>query len=240
MYSLEGQHVVIIGGGSGMGLATAIHAHKLGAKVTIASRNITKLEAARAQVGDRCVAVQVDGSDEASMKQLFEVVGPIDHIFLTAGAHPRVPVRDAVFEDVRPGIDTRFWSCFFACKYGQLQLRRDGSITFISGVGVFKPGISGESIAVAGAGAVDAFARSMALELRPIRVNALSPGATDTEFSRKLVGEHFAAVAEQWAAKLPVGRVGRTDDMAHAAIFLMTNGYVTGTTLHVEGGYRLV
>lgn len=240
MYSLQDEHVVVVGGSSGIGLATAVHAHRLGAKVTIASRSLDRLEAARKQVGERCAIVEANAQNEESMARLFEVAGKIDHIFFCAGGHPKALVRDAKVSEIRSGLDERIWGAFFVSKYGSPKLRRDGSITFITGVGVFKPGVSGESIVVAGAGAVDAFTRSMARELAPIRVNSLSPGACDTALTRKLCGDAFEQMSAAWANKIPVGRVGTPDDIAHAAMFLMTNTYVTGSTLHIEGGYLLV
>lgn len=240
IYSLEGQHVLVLGGGSGFGLATAQHAHRLGARVTIASRSKERLEKARSQVGERCAIAEADVRDEESMQRLFKALGDLDHIFFSAGTHPRALVKDAQVSDVRTGLEERFWGAFFSVKYGAPQLRPHGSITFITGVGVFKPGVSGESVVTAGAGAVDTFTRSMALELQPIRVNSLSPGGCDTALTRKLCGDAWDQMSSAWAKKIPAGRIGTTDDIAHAAMFLMTNGYTTGTTLHVEGGYRLV
>lgn len=239
-YSLEGQHVLVVGASSGMGLATARHAHAMGARVTIASRSGDKLEAARKEVGERCQAIEVNVKEEASMARLFERAGELDHIFYSAGTHPKALVRDASVEEMRTGMDERFWGAFFIAKYGAPRLRRDGSITFVTGVGVFKPGISGESVVASAAGAVDTFVRAMAVELRPIRVNSLSPGAVDTPLTRKLCGDKWEQMATAWANRIPVGRVGTTDDVAHAAMFLMTNRYVTGSTLHMEGGHLLV
>lgn len=239
-YSLENQRVLIVGGSSGMGLATAQHAHRLGAHVTIVSRSIDRLELARKEIGARCDVIQADAKDEASMVRMFEKAGKLDHIFFCAGTHPKALVRDAQVSEMRTGLEERFWGAFFVAKYGAPQLRRDGSITCVTGVGVFKPGLSGESVVAAGAGAVDTFVRAMAVELRPIRVNSLSPGAVDSPLTRSLCGDKFDQMAEAWAARIPAGRVGTPDDVAHAAIFLMTNRYVTGSTLHVEGGYMLV
>lgn len=240
MYSFEGMKILVIGGSSGIGLATAQHAHRLGANVTIASRDRTKLEQAQALVGERCLILEVDSNDEAAMVCLFEAAGPLDHIFSCAGGHPRALVRDASVAQVRSGLEERFWGAFFICKYGAPHLRKGGSITFVSGVGVFKPGLSGESVVVAGAGAVDAFTRAMAKELAPIRVNAVSPGACDTPMTRHLCGDQWDAMSSAFAARLPVGRIGTPEDIAQGVMFLMGNTYVTGTTLHIEGGYLLV
>jgi NAD(P)-dependent dehydrogenase (short-subunit alcohol dehydrogenase family) len=239
-YSLEGQQVLVVGGSSGLGLATAVHAHGLGAKVTIAARGRDRLVAAKATVGEHCTAVEADVSDEESMARLFEQAGGLDHVFFSAGRYPRALIRDAEVEKVRIGLEDRFWGAFFVCKYGAPKLRKDGSITFVTGVAVFKPGGPGGSVVVAGAGAVDAFTRSMAKELAPIRVNSLSPGLCDTSLVRGIYGDTWEQVTKMWSERVLVGRVGTPDDIAHAAMFLMTNTYVTGTTLHVEGGQRLV
>ena len=238
--SLEGQRVLVIGGSSGLGLATAVHAHQRGAEVTIAARSREKLDIARKAVGERCTIAEADVGDEKSMALLFEDRSGIDHIFFSAGRYPRALIRDAEVEKVRVGLEDRFWGAFFVCKYGASKLRKDGSITFVTGVAVFKPAGPGGSVVVAGAGAVDAFTRSMAKELAPIRVNSLSPGLCDTSLVRGIYGDAWEQVAKSWSERVLVGRVGSPDDIAHAAMFLMTNTYVTGTTLHVEGGQRLV
>ena len=240
MHCLEGQHVLVVGGSSGLGLATAVHAHRLGAKVTIASRRLDKLSLAQKSVGERCEIAEASASDEASMARLFDRIGTLDHIFFSAGSYPKAMIRDADVSKVRPGLEDRFWGAFFICKYGPPKLRRDGSITFVTGVAVFKPGAPGGSVVVAGAGAVDAFTRSMAKELAPLRVNSLAPGLCDTSLVRGVWGDGWDAASRGWAERVPVGRVGTADDIAHAAMFLMTNGYVSGTTLHVDGGIQLV
>jgi NAD(P)-dependent dehydrogenase (short-subunit alcohol dehydrogenase family) len=239
-YSLEGQHVLVVGGSSGLGLATAVHAHELGAEVTIAARDRDRLVEAKAAVGQRCTTVEADVSDEKSMAHLFDQTGGLDHVFFSAGRYPRALIRDAEVEKVRIGLEDRFWGAFFVCKYGAPKLRKDGSITFVTGVAVFKPGGPGGSVVVAGAGAVDAFTRSMAKELAPIRINSLSPGLCDTSLVRGIYGDTWEQVSKMWSERVLVGRVGTAGDIAHAAMFLMTNTYVTGTTLHVEGGQRLV
>ena len=107
MYSLEGQHVLVVGGSSGLGLATAVHAHRLGAKVTIASRSAEKLAAAQKAVGERCTPVEADVSDESSMARLFDGAGALDHIFFSAGRYPKALVREAEVSKVRIGLQIR-------------------------------------------------------------------------------------------------------------------------------------
>ena len=237
---IAGKTIVCIGGTRGLGLATAARAAAVGANVVVASRNAERVEAAQATLGQAARAAVVDVTDEASVARLFEETGHVDHVVFTAGVHPRARIDAVDTAEMRPAVDTRIWGAYHTCKHAAARMPADGSITFITGAAVFKPGVTGESAAVAGAGGVEAFARSMALELAPIRVNTVSPGLCDTEFARSVIGAEWPTVSRRWAERLPVGRIGTEDDVADAILFVIQNGYVTGSTVHVDGGHRLV
>ena len=115
----------------------------------------------------------------------------------------------------------------------------DGSFTFCSGVSAYRPRANRSAGAVATA-ALESFSRTMAVELAPIRVNAICPGPFDTEVLRRAMGPDHEAVIERLGASLPLGRIGRPDEIAHAILFLMTNTYTTGITLRIDGGALLV
>jgi len=115
----------------------------------------------------------------------------------------------------------------------------DGSITFTSGVSSLRPR-PGAGIGSASCGAVEALARTLAIELAPIRVNTIVPGLIDTPLITQVMGNQAAAIMEAMAKRLPVRRVGRGEDIAEAALFLMKNGFTTGITLTVDGGHTLV
>jgi NAD(P)-dependent dehydrogenase (short-subunit alcohol dehydrogenase family) len=141
---------------------------------------------------------------------------------------------------MRPRLDIRVWGAVYAAKYCTPKMTRGGSITFCSGTAAVRPSQAGNPVAAASGGAVEALARALAVQLAPVRVNTVQPGLVDTPLHDQTMGdqreERLAAIAK----RLPVGRIGRPEDIAHAVVFLMENGYVTGTTLTIDGGGVLV
>ena len=160
-------------------------------------------------------------------------------MFITAGTL----VLDAKLapdtSTLAPAMDMRFWGALYAAKYAAPKIRPGGSITFMSGTASRRP-LPGASVATASCGAVDAFARGLALDLAPIRVNTIQPGYVDTPLFDGIFGAQRDEILAAAGAKLPVGRIGRPDEIAQAVLFLMKNGYVTGINLVVDGGGLLV
>jgi NAD(P)-dependent dehydrogenase (short-subunit alcohol dehydrogenase family) len=237
--TLEGKTVVVLGGSTGMGFATAQAAAADGAHVVITGRSQEKLSAAIAQLPAGSQSAVLDVTDEAGTRSLFEQLGHVDHIFITAGTVTFGVGLAADTEKLRPGMDTRFWGALYAAKYGAAQMKTGGSITFMSGVSAWRPRPGG-GVGSASCGAIEAFGRSMAVELAPIRVNTIAPGFIDTPLIDELIGERKQAFIEMQAARLPVKRIGTPEDIAEAVLFLMKNGFVTGITLTVDGGHTLV
>jgi NAD(P)-dependent dehydrogenase (short-subunit alcohol dehydrogenase family) len=237
--SLKNQHVLILGGTSGIGLATAKAAFDDGAKVTITGRSVERLAAARSVLGQSVNAVQLDASDEEKTRDLINGMASLDHLFITVGAlvldAKLAPTKAAM----QPALDMRFWSAVYAAKYAAPKMHSGSSITFMSGTAGRRP-LPGAAVATASCGAVDALARALVLDLAPIRVNTISPGYVDTPLFDGLLGENREAVLANAAASLPVKRIGRPEDIADAVLFLMKNGYVNGINLAVDGGGLLV
>jgi NAD(P)-dependent dehydrogenase (short-subunit alcohol dehydrogenase family) len=233
--SLINTTVVILGGSSGMGLATAKAAKAEGARVLITGRSPERLEAARKKLGGEVRTVALDISDETGTRALFSELDSVDHVFITAGALLFDPKLETDAKAVRPALDMRFWGAFNAAKFASAKMSAGGSITFMSGTAAIRP-LRGASVATASCGAVEAFARALALELAPIRVNTIQPGLIDTPFLDTLGDDRRKAIVADYSARLPVGRVGRAEDVADAVLFLMKNGFVTGITLTVDGG----
>ncbi len=237
--SLQQSTVVILGGSSGIGLATAQAAQAQGANVIITGRSTERLARAQASLGGTARTAVLDANDEAGTRDFFAGIGELDHVFITAGELVLDGKLAPATDKMRPALDTRFWGAIHAAKYAAPGIRAGGSITFMSGTASRRP-LPGASVATASCGAVDALARALALDLAPIRVNSIQPGYTDTPLFDGFFGAQRDEILAAAGAKLPVGRIGRPEEIADAVLFLMKNGFVTGINLAVDGGGLLV
>ncbi len=238
--SLTGATVVIIGGSSGIGLAVARLAKRAGASVVIAARRRDRLAAAARRLGTQARAFQVDIANQGALQQLFEKVGHLHHLVITAADVASGMIQDIDPDTLRPFVEARLWGPIFAVKYALPELDKSGSITLISGVGARKPK-RGAGLSLAIAGAMEPLGRVLAAELAPIRVNVVCPGTVGTHrtvLSRGGPAEARAYLAAR-AAELPLGRIGHAGDVAQAVMFFITNNYATGATLTVDGGDSL-
>jgi NAD(P)-dependent dehydrogenase (short-subunit alcohol dehydrogenase family) len=233
--TLAGQRVVVIGGTSGMGLATARAAVALGADVIAAGRR---------PIGDRQPVdgvrqAEVDVFDEVSVRELFDSVGELDHLFVSSS--PGRP--GALFEQdlaaARSFIDGKLLGSWTCARYAAPRMRPGGSITFVTGCAVVRPPRNAAMVTAAFA-AVEALSRALALELGPLRVNTIRPGYTDSDMWSSLSDADRDDLRRRVADAMPVGRIGTPEDIAHAAIFLMTSRQTTGAVLEVSGGEPLV
>lgn len=237
--NLENQHVVVIGGSSGIGLGVARASLESGASVTLVGRSPEKLAeaATRLEAGNRVRTFAADAAQEEQVRRLFDEHPSVHHVVLTA-VHPYYqPIRQLDIAQARRTLDSKLVAALLIARYARLE--PGGSLLFTTGIAADRPGPGGSVIAAAN-GALVSLVRALALELAPLRVNALSPGWIDTPFWDTFAGEAKTQRFEQHARRLPVGRVGTPSDIAHAALFLMGNGFTTGEVLHVDGGHRLV
>jgi NAD(P)-dependent dehydrogenase (short-subunit alcohol dehydrogenase family) len=232
--SLKDQTVVILGGSSGIGLATARAALAEGARVTITGRSRERLEAARAALETDVRTVALDVTDEPGTRGLFASFQHVDHVFITAGVVAFDQKLAPETASLRNAIETRFLGALLAAKYASARMGAGGSITLMSGTAAVRP-LPGAAVATASCGAVEAFARSLAVDLAPIRVNTVQPGLVDTPFL-DVLGERRAAMIAEYSRRLPVKRAGRPEEIADGVLFLMKNGFVTGITLTIDGG----
>lgn len=239
---LAGQCVVVLGGSSGVGLAAAEALAGAGARVVIGGRDETRLAAAQPRLaagGSASTAVVVDATDRASLGAFYRRVGAFDHLVLTlSGAAGAGAFRTLDLGELRRGFDAKFWAQVSAAQGALDTLRPDGSITFVTAISarMARPGTAGLA---AINGALEAMIRPLAAELRPLRVNAVSPGVIDTPWWDSVAADAKAATFARYAAATPVGRIGRPDDVAAGILLLVGNGFMTGTVLEVDGGLRL-
>lgn len=236
---LDGQVVVVVGGSSGIGLGIAAAAAEAGARVVVAGRSRERLDAALAELGEPARGAQLDATDEGQVTRFFVDLGGLDHLVVTAAAD--LPFGLFAGLDVaafRRGFDGKFWAFTHALRQALPSLRGDGSVTLVTGAAA-RAAMPGAAGVAAVNGAIQAMVPTLARELSPLRVNALSPGLVDTPVYAGMPDEARDAMYAQAARRLPVGRVGTPADLGGAALFLMTNGYTTGIVLDVDGGARL-
>lgn len=237
---LHDKTVLVIGGSTGIGLSVAKLAATEGAKVAIAARDRAKLQAARDEIGAHSQAHVVDIASEASVKALFDTVGRVDHLSITGPGPGFGSFKELSLDAVRADFEAKFWGQYRAAHFAvRAGLPHDGSITFMSGAYSTRPAPGASTLAAIQAG-LEGLARGMAVDLSPIRVNAISPGLTDTPLIRGLFGKAAAEdLYRQTAAQLPSKRIASADEIAELYLFLMTNRTMTGSTLFPDGGYTL-
>lgn len=237
--SLSGKTIVVLGGSSGIGLATANAALTQHADVIITGRSRERLDAAVRELGAHVRAIALDASDEAGTRAMFDGIDHVDHIFVNAGGVTPDSALTVEVSAMRPAIDVRFWGAVYAAKYGGRKMRAGGSITFMSGTSAIRP-IAGAAVGSASCAAVEGLARSLAVDLAPTRVNAIRPGLIDTPLIDSFMGEQKDAIVATYTKRFPIKRMGRPEEVADAVLFLMKNAYMNGTTLVIDGAASLV
>lgn len=236
---LADSQVLVIGGSSGIGFAVARAALGEGARVTIASSSEAKLSGALDRLGDGESAV-LDVTDEAGVEAFFASSGPFDHIIFTAADWGPVELTEfsqTNLEEAAKLFEVRFWGALAVVKHGAKCVPSGGSITLTNGMAAHRPD-KGMATAAAMAGAVEHLVLGLAVELAPIRVNAVCPGAIHTEAFDDVPPE-FRKFQEARLAGQLLPRVGQPDEAAEAYLYLMRGSYTTGQVLRVEGGWSL-
>jgi len=228
---LKGKKVVVVGGSSGIGYSTAELAKAEGAEVIIASRNAERLNAAAAKLG--ATAIQTDVTSDESVAALFSKCGLVDHVVVTAAQLKTGPIKTVPMEDVRATMEGKFWGAWRVAR--SAEIRPGGSLTLVSGYLSIRPRPNAAIVGAAN-GALESLARSLALELAPVRVNAVSPGIIDTPIRAAMPEAARLDMLAKTAASLPVGRVGVGEDIARQILAFMTIGFATGSIVYIDGG----
>ncbi|MGB8987335.1 MAG: SDR family oxidoreductase [Candidatus Sulfotelmatobacter sp.] len=237
---LQHKRVVVLGGSSGIGFEVARQAATQGARVIIASSSAERLQKAVESIGGDAEGQAVDVSDERAVATFFSKLGAFDHLVFTAG--DSLQLHDLAATDLqqaRSAFELRYWSALAAVKYGSPHIRKEGSIVLTTGIAGQRPR-KGWVIAASVCGTIEALTRALAVELAPIRVNAVSPGLVRTNLWQSMTAAERESLFERVGKSLPVGRVGEAYDVAQAYLFLMQEGFSTGQTVVVDGGTVLV
>jgi NAD(P)-dependent dehydrogenase (short-subunit alcohol dehydrogenase family) len=232
------EHTVIIGGSSGIGLATARRLIGPSMKVTITGRNQDKLDNACESLGGKVDKAAFDAANADQARAFFERLGPFDHLVLAAsGGRGLGPFATLDLADIASGVDEKVRPQLSCLQEALPTLDRSGSVTFVAAVSaqVAMPG-------VAGIGAINGMLLTvtpvLAVELKPLRVNVVAPGVIDTPWWDFMPAEQKRAVFADYAGRTPVGRIGQADDVASAIAFLVSNSFISGQVLTCDGGLR--
>ena len=228
---LAGKKVVVVGGSSGIGLATAELAKAQGAEVIIASRSADKVKAAAAKVGATGIVCDVTNDD--SVVNLFKSCGPVDHVVVSAAQLKSGPFKTVSMEDARSTLEGKLWGAWRVARAA--EIKAGGSLTLVSGFLSIRPRPNSAIVSAAN-GALESLARALALELAPVRVNCVSPGIIDTPIRAAMPEAARKDMLAKIAGGLPVGRVGLAEDIAVQILAFMGNGFASGAVVYIDGG----
>ena len=232
---LASKKVVVVGGSSGIGLATAEMAKREGADVIVASRNVERLDKVAEKLN--AIAIPADVTSDDSVTELFRACGPVDHVVVTAAQLRTGPFKSVAMDDVRSTMESKFWGAWRVAR--SAEIRPGGSLTLVSGFLSVRPRLNSAIVSAAN-GALESLSRALTLELAPVRVNCVSPGIIDTPIRAAMPEEARRDMLAKTAASLPVGRVGEGEDIARQILSFMANGFATGATVYIDGGALVI
>ncbi|HSD19895.1 MAG TPA: SDR family oxidoreductase [Anaeromyxobacter sp.] len=232
----ETDRVLVVGGSSGIGLATAEAFAARGHAVTIAARDRDRLAEAARRIGARASTVSLDLRDQASVRAALGTERFL-HVVLAAADLRYAPLLAMPLGDLQHVFDSKLFGYVRVVQAVAPRLPPDGSVTLVSGIASERPSPGAAAVAAVN-GAIEALGRALAVELSPVRVNVVSPGVTDTP-SWSGLGEGRERFFAEVASRLPAKRVGKPEDVAAVILAVATNRFSSGAVFHVDGGGRL-
>jgi NAD(P)-dependent dehydrogenase (short-subunit alcohol dehydrogenase family) len=221
--NLTGKRILVVGGARGIGAEIVRRTGQDGADVVVATRSGPD--------------VRIDVTDEATIARAAESLGAFDHVISTASAHHDVPVPDLEHDKIQTAFSTKVVGPLLLAKHFAPRMPAGGSFLFFSGIVGWKPK-SGTVVKGTANAALAALVTHLAVELAPLRVNAIAPGITDSGTWDRLPDERRRALYDSAAAASLAGRIGTLEDVTDTARWLLGAGWVTGETVHVDGGAR--
>jgi NAD(P)-dependent dehydrogenase (short-subunit alcohol dehydrogenase family) len=236
----SGQHVFIVGGTSGIGLALAKAAVSLGATVTIAGRGAERAAEVARSVGPAVRAVPIDLLDSASIAQALRGDEAIDHLVLTPVYPGNQSIRDFDAEEAMRAVRLKLVAFPEIVHAALPRLKPTSSVTLFGGLAKANPYPGSTMVSIANGGLLG-MARTMAVELAPIRVNGISPGLVeDSPRWQARVAAGAGQAVDAFKARTPSRRLATVDDVVHGVFFLMDNQAANGIDLELDGGTQLV
>ena len=236
--AFAGRTVVLIGGGTGIGRSVAGLVTAAGGEVVLGGRTAATLAGAAHELGPRARWHLVDTSEQSSIEQFFADIDRVHGLFTTAATYVTGSIAELSIEEAATPFESKFWGQYRVVKTAVPKLAEDASVVLMSGAASVRPAGSAPAYVAANA-AVEGLARGLALELAPIRVNALSPGTVDGHLWNQRAPEVRRQAFEHIAAAATLGRAVTEREVAEAAVYLLLNTGTTGSTLYTDGGYSL-
>lgn len=237
--SLNGKRVVVLGGTSGIGLATAKAFLDQSAQVIIASRSVSKLNEAKQVLGGNVEGNEIDFRSEEKVAEFFSKVGKFDHLVVTAGEGAMGHFSELPVASAKEAFDSKFWGQYITVRSALPYLNNESSITLTSGVYGVRPPQGATTLAAINS-AIEGLVRGLSVDLAPIRVNVVSPGIVDTPIYAGMPDDQRQSLFNGIAQQLPVGRIAKPEDIAETYVYLAKNGFTTGTAVLIDGGAHLV
>lgn len=238
--SLAGKKIVVLGGTSGIGLATSLLAAEDGALVVVVSSTQKKVDEALSALPEGSTGFTADLGDEKQTELLLKKIGEFDHLIFTAGDNLSFKeLSELNIEEAKKSINLRFWGAIMAAKYARPKIRKEGSIILTTGALGRKPR-EGTVVIAAMASAIEGLTRALAIELAPIRVNAVCVGTVRTNLFENMSQTDREELYNRIGSKLLTGRVGCANEIAEAYLYLMRASFTTGQIVVADGGSLLV
>jgi NAD(P)-dependent dehydrogenase (short-subunit alcohol dehydrogenase family) len=233
MLNFTNQRLLIIGGTSGMGLATAQLAMELGGEVTVASRSRAKIDRTLAKLGGNACGQILDVTNDGQVMEFFSESAAYDHVVVTGSEVKIASVRELPLEAAKASFESKFWGFYRVAKYA--NIKPGGSLSVIAGFLATRPQ-AGRALMGAINGALESLVQGLALELKPVRVNALSPAMVNTDMWASMGDEAREATFAKMRALYPAGVIGEPMDIARQLLLLAGTKYATGTIVTLDGG----
>ena len=227
----------IIGGTSGIGRSLARMLVERGDRVLLGGRAHQRLDSTLKELGQRTSGRVVDITDRASLEIFFRQSPRLSGLFTPAATYVTGTFASGALESSEELFRAKFWGQYWAVHSALPYLNPDASVVLMSGAASVRP-IGAPAYAACNS-ALEGLARGLALELAPIRVNCLSPGTTDSDLWRNRPDDIRNSAYDHWKTLCALKRPGTVEEQAQAALFLLDNGNMTGSTLYCDGGYTL-